>query len=213
MTRRTVAWRSSGPPVIEIARVDVVDRGRRWVQVVVTAQGGLPGVVVIAESDGCIALVKQFRPAVESPMWELPRGFGENVDVGCFEDAASQARRSALRELAEETGMRLTRARYLGGFFPDSGLLSNRVSVVHGFVGRNNRREARAEVDEVAILGLNLIGMTVGHDFSGLLRLLHLFTPGVSRLTSPSTLVRCGKTSTSRFCVPELSGSEPCGPP
>jgi len=149
VTPKSVAWRWSGPPALEIELVEVDNLGHQWVQVVMTAQDGLPGVVVIAERDGCIALVKQYRVTAGTHMWELPRGFGEKIDTEGGKDAASQARRAAHRELAEETGMRLRDARFLGDFFPDSGLLANSVSVVHGYVATDSVGRDVDEIDEI----------------------------------------------------------------
>ncbi|MGW0560373.1 NUDIX hydrolase [Streptomyces sp. NPDC003016] len=80
---------------------------------------GRTGVVVLARRDGFTLMVRQWRPAVGRWMWELPRGFGES------EPAAD-----ALRELAEETGLRGGAAEVLAWVDVDSGLLESEVAVV-----------------------------------------------------------------------------------
>ena len=77
-------------------------RGSDWV----VAAARLP--------DGRIAIVRQFRTAVEGYTWELPSGLvdpGEDVETACR------------RELLEETGLRVERLTYLCGLRPDSGRL------------------------------------------------------------------------------------------
>ena len=64
--------------------------------------------------DGRVAVVRQFRPAVEQYTWELPSGL---IDPG--EDPETACR----RELLEETGLRAERVTYLGGYRPDTGRL------------------------------------------------------------------------------------------
>jgi 8-oxo-dGTP pyrophosphatase MutT (NUDIX family) len=138
MTEGKVLWRWNGPPLIEISCEVVTHASRRQEQVVITTQGGLPGVVIIAQSKGRVGLVQQLRAAVGQPLWELPRGFGEAGDDPAGEDAQGRACRDADRELREEIGCHLETARYLGTFFPDSGLQANGVAVVHGTVGRSD---------------------------------------------------------------------------
>ncbi len=72
-------------------------------------------VVAVARTpDGRVAVVRQFRPAVERYTWELPSGL---IDPG--EDPETACR----RELLEETGLRAERVIYLGGYRPDTGRL------------------------------------------------------------------------------------------
>jgi 8-oxo-dGTP pyrophosphatase MutT (NUDIX family) len=70
--------------------------------------------------DGRIAVVRQFRAAVEQYTWELPSGL---VDPG--EDPETAVR----RELLEETGLVAERVTYLGGLHPDAGRLQLRQHV------------------------------------------------------------------------------------
>ena len=79
------------------------------------AFGPFDWVVAVAQTpDGRIAIVRQFRPAVEQYTWELPSGL---IDPG--EDPETACR----RELVEEAGLRAERVTYLGGLRPDVGRL------------------------------------------------------------------------------------------
>lgn len=100
--------------------------------------GGRTGVVVLARSGGRVVLVRQWRPAIERWMWELPRGFGES---GPEEDA--------LRELEEETGLKGTRPRTMAWLNVDSGLLQSEVAVVEVQVAPHREPSADGG-DEVA---------------------------------------------------------------
>jgi ADP-ribose pyrophosphatase len=75
--------------------------------------------VVGFDSAGRIAVVRQFRPAVETETWELPAGLvddGEGPEV------------SAAREFWEETGFRPSKLIPLASpMFPDTGRLGNRI--------------------------------------------------------------------------------------
>ncbi len=79
------------------------------------AFGPFDWVVAVAWTpDGRVALVRQFRPAVERYTWELPSGL---IDRGEEPEAACR------RELLEETGLRAERVTYVGGLRPDVGRL------------------------------------------------------------------------------------------
>jgi len=68
-------------------------------------------------ADKFAMLVRQFRPAVESHTWELPAG---------VRDAGETARGAAVRELREETGVRIIEMVGLGRSYVDTGRLQNR---------------------------------------------------------------------------------------
>ena len=72
--------------------------------------------VLAVTADGRIPMVRQYRPAPEREMLELPSG---HVDPGESPEAAAR------RELHEETGYRASRLRLLGRLVPDSGRLGN----------------------------------------------------------------------------------------
>ncbi len=78
-------------------------------------------VCIIAVTRGRqIVLVREFRPAVEAEVIELPSGHVEG-DESPVEAAA--------RELYEETGFKAPQAELLGSLKPDTGRLSNRLHV------------------------------------------------------------------------------------
>lgn len=70
--------------------------------------------------DGRVAIVRQFRPAVEEYTWELPSGL-----IDASEDPEAACR----RELLEEAGLQAERLSYVGGFRPDTGRLEVRQHV------------------------------------------------------------------------------------
>jgi 8-oxo-dGTP pyrophosphatase MutT (NUDIX family) len=76
-------------------------------------------IAIVAQTpDGKIAVVRQFRPALEQFTWELPAGM---VDAG--EDPAETCR----RELMEETGLPARAVHALGAYAPCTARLSNRM--------------------------------------------------------------------------------------
>jgi ADP-ribose diphosphatase len=74
--------------------------------------------IVARNRAGKIAIVRQYRPALETYTWELPAGL---VDPG--ETPAQSAR----RELFEETGVTARTLRSLGEASPCTGRLNNRI--------------------------------------------------------------------------------------
>lgn len=87
------------------------------------------GVAVLPIVDGKIGLLRIYRHAIQSYLWEIPRGF---VDPG------ESDRTSALRELEEETGLACADAdlESLGLVAPEPGILAGRA---HLFVARRCR--------------------------------------------------------------------------
>ncbi len=74
--------------------------------------------VLAITPDERVLIVRQYRPAVERYMLELPSGL---VDPG---ETPEQAAR---RELLEETGYEAETLEVLGPMFPDTGRLGNRI--------------------------------------------------------------------------------------
>jgi len=86
--------------------------------------------IVARTAGGKIAIVRQYRPALEAFAWELPAGL---VEPG--EDPAECAR----RELLEETGLRTRAIHCLGETSPCTGRLSN---AIHSFFIEAGARSA-----------------------------------------------------------------------
>lgn len=74
--------------------------------------------VLALTADGRVPVVKQFRPAVDRWTTEFPGGMRDD-------DEAPEI--CAIRELAEETGLKITKVEPLAVLLPDSGRLSNRM--------------------------------------------------------------------------------------
>lgn len=87
------------------------------------------GVAVLPIVDDKIGLLRIYRHAIQSYLWEIPRGF---IDPG------ESDRRSALRELEEETGLACTDAdlESLGLVAPEPGIVAGKA---HLFVARRCR--------------------------------------------------------------------------
>lgn len=100
---------------VEVVRTDVLMDGQEFDYYALR----LPDYVAVLARDpaGRILLVRQFRPAVEQFVWELPAG---TLEVGETPEACCR------RELLEETGYSAKTVEYLGAFWPDTGRLSNR---------------------------------------------------------------------------------------
>ena len=119
-------------------RVDAVeyDNGARSDVEIVEHDGG---VAIIAQpSPRSIVLVRQFRPAIERELWEVPAG---KLERG--EDPLACAK----RELAEETGYTCAVMRLLWTFFTAPGFCNERL---HLFVAEDlTSGTARPEATEV----------------------------------------------------------------
>jgi ADP-ribose pyrophosphatase len=75
-------------------------------------------VAVLAQTpDGKIIVVRQFRPAIEAFVFELPSGHVEDGET---------PEEAIIRELAEETNCRAGNVVLLGENYPDTGRLENR---------------------------------------------------------------------------------------
>src|SRR5690348_16665408 len=85
----------------------------RWEYVSRTNE--IKAVVILAEHDGKLILVEQFRFPIGKACLELPAGL-----VG-DEDHVADVDETALRELEEETGFTADRVEHLGEYFSSPG--------------------------------------------------------------------------------------------
>src|ERR687897_2912061 len=88
----------------------------------VSRTGSTHAVVIIAEHEGKVILIEQFRVPVGGRCLELPAGL-----VG-DEDKHATVEETAVKELEEETGFTAERVERLGGFPPPPGGVSGRFS-------------------------------------------------------------------------------------
>ena len=85
---------------------------------------GIRAVVILAEVNGDVLLVEQYRVPLGAPCLELPAGLiGDEGEDDTVERAAS-------RELEEETGWRPGRIERLGDFHASPGMLSESFTLV-----------------------------------------------------------------------------------
>ena len=105
--------------------VRAMKRGR-WEYV--SRTGSVNAVVIIAEHDGKIILIDQYRVPVGKRCLELPAGL-----VG-DEDEHATVEGTAAKELEEETGYTAERIEPLGEFYSSPGMLAESFSLVraHG---------------------------------------------------------------------------------
>jgi ADP-ribose pyrophosphatase len=82
-----------------------------------------PGAVAVVplHDDGTVSLVRQYRPALEAELLELPAG---TRDVAGEDEAATAA-----RELAEEAGLAAGRMEHLTTFFNAPGMSDEAISL------------------------------------------------------------------------------------
>lgn len=99
----------------------------------------MTGVSVLPVVDGKVALIQMYRHPLGEHVWEVPRGF---IDEG---EGASV---SAMRELAEETGLacRDEDMISLGWMAPEAGVLAAKIQL---FVALNCTQEKPSQADEL----------------------------------------------------------------
>ena len=94
----------------------------------VSRSGSTGAVVILAEHDGQLILIEQYRVPVGGRCLELPAGL-----VG-DEDPDATVEETAVKELEEETGFTADRIERLGDFHSSPGMLSESFTLVraHG---------------------------------------------------------------------------------
>jgi ADP-ribose pyrophosphatase len=108
---RRLAWES---PFVRVVEKDVDLGRRRGVETFWSVDAGRYVAVVAVTPDGRIPLVRQYRPAVETDVLELPSGA---IEPGESPEAAAR------RELLEESGCEAGELVPLGWLHVDSGRL------------------------------------------------------------------------------------------
>jgi ADP-ribose pyrophosphatase len=107
-------------PIFGVRRDEVLEpTGVRTIREVITHPGSV--VVMPVLPDGRIILIRQYRHAVRQFLWELVAG---RMEPG------ESVRRSAARELIEETGYRAKRFRVFLDLFPTPGFLEERMYIL-----------------------------------------------------------------------------------
>lgn len=112
MTRRTVRWEGKYLRLVTEGTWEYVER-----------RGGMTAVVLLAEHDGKIILVEQFRTPLGRRCIELPAGLvGDEGDHSVEE--------TALKELEEETGFTATGVETIGEFYSSPGMVAEGFTLV-----------------------------------------------------------------------------------
>jgi ADP-ribose pyrophosphatase len=107
-------------PIFGVRRDEVLEpTGVRTIREVITHPGSV--VVMPVLPDGRIILIRQYRHAARQFLWELVAG---RMEPG------ESVRRSAARELIEETGYRAKRFRVFLDLFPTPGFLEERMYIL-----------------------------------------------------------------------------------
>ena len=160
----------------------------RYCNVTYSRQGAATLVIVRTKEEKYFLLNRQYRPLLHKTVLEIPRGFADPDDP----DAAY----TAVRELAEETGLDLFAAgeqscqiTELGTVYPDSGLTNNAVALILA--------EIRTEqVPQLAVQDEN--ETILGHLFVTEAELSQMIAD--ERITDGFTLAAFAKYRTKRSC-------------
>jgi ADP-ribose pyrophosphatase len=107
-------------PVFGIRRDELLEPGGvRTTREMITHSGSVVILPVLA--DGRVLLIRQYRHAARTFLWELVAG---RIDEG------ESPRKAAARELIEETGYRAERFRIFLDFFPSPGFLEEKMFIL-----------------------------------------------------------------------------------
>jgi len=107
-------------PVFGIRRDELLEPGGvRTTREMITHSGSVVVLPVLA--DGRVLLIRQYRHAARTFLWELVAG---RIDEG------ESPRKAAARELIEETGYRAERFRIFLDFFPSPGFLEEKMFIL-----------------------------------------------------------------------------------
>lgn len=99
------------------------------------------GVAILPIIEGrYVGMVRIYRPAIRAYSWEIPHGFVE------AEERDHQA--SAIRELMEETGLKVSNVESLGYITPDAGVIAGRV---HLFLATQYQQQTGTQLKELGL--------------------------------------------------------------
>ncbi len=110
---RRVMWQGEFLTAVKRGRWEYVER-----------EGRIGAVVILAEYDGKVVLVEQYRVPIGARCLELPAGLIGDAHDG--DDVETAAR----RELEEETGFTAIRIEPLGEFYSSPGMLAEHFTLV-----------------------------------------------------------------------------------
>lgn len=132
--------------VVHLSQLSVrLPNGRTATREVIDHPGA---VAVLAEpKPGHVLLVRQYRKACETELWEIPAG---KLDSGERPHAA------AVRELAEETGFRAEHLSPVYSFFTSPGFANEKLHVFYG----EKLIEGHPELDEDEFLDVHTFART-----------------------------------------------------
>lgn len=114
--------------ILTLNNDDVLVNGKQATREVVHHNGG---VCILAEVDGKIPMVKQFRYAYKQEMLELPAG---KIDKG------EKPYPAAIRELEEEVGLKAESLEELGMMYPSCGYTNE---IIYLYVAKNVKKVPR----------------------------------------------------------------------
>ena len=122
--------------------ISALKRGR-WE--FVSRTGSTNAVVIIAEHEGKVILIEQFRVPVGGRCLELPAGL-----VG-DEDAHATVEDTAVKELEEETGFTCERVERLGDFHSSPGMVAESFTLVRAHGVRKIGEGGGTEHEEIDV--------------------------------------------------------------
>jgi len=122
--------------------ISALKRGR-WEYV--SRTGSTNAVVILAEHDGKVVLIEQYRVPVGGRCLELPAGL-----VG-DEDKHATVEGTAVKELEEETGFTADRSERLGEFHSSPGMVAESFTLVRAHGVRKVGEGGGTEHEDIAV--------------------------------------------------------------
>ena len=122
--------------------ISALKRGR-WEYV--SRTGSTNAVVILAEHDGKVILIEQYRVPVGARCLELPAGL-----VG-DEDKDATVEETAIKELEEETGFAADRVERLGQFHSSPGMVAESFTLVRAHGVRRIGDGGGTEHEDIAV--------------------------------------------------------------